>query len=378
MATQTTTTTKPGRKILKLDSSNGQAYREISTAAPRAATAEEIPVIDISKITSPELEDRMSIALQIKSAAENSGFFYIKNHGVEEQTISNAKAAAIKFMAEPMELKQKIARNKQKYWNGYCGPEGSQANKTESKDYKEGFGWQYSPDFDPLYDHLPKPIPLSSIPADIREFIRAEHHIWDGTLTVPGFKEDAIAYYRSMINLARRLTKVFALALDLKEDYFDALTTYPGADLAFNYYNPVGPEVGGVSGDEVMSHEVGLGSHTDLQCFTILWQDMIGGLLILNRTGEWIKATPIEGTFVVNIGDFLMRMTNDKWLSTVHRVEVNRSAEPRISMPLFFGFNFNEVIGVLPSCVSEENPAKYEPLRVGDWNYSGLATEKTL
>jgi isopenicillin N synthase-like dioxygenase len=169
------------------------------------------------------------------------------------------------------------------------------------------------------------------------EYIRAEDHLWEGILTVPSFKEDAIAYYQSMICLARRLTKVFALALGLDEDYFDALTTYPGADMAFNYYNPVGPNVGGVKGDETLAHEVGLGSHTDLQCFTILWQDMIGGLLIPNRDGEWIKATPIEGTFVVNIGDFLMRMTNDEWVSTVHRVQVNKSTEPRISMPLFFG-----------------------------------------
>ncbi len=87
-----------------------------------------------------------------------------------------------------------------------------------------------------------------------------------------------------------------------------------------------------------MAHDVGLGSHTDLQCFTLLWQDMIGGLLVLNRAGEWIKATPIPGTIVVNIGDFLMRMTNDKWQSTVHRVEVNKSLEPRGSMPLFFGW----------------------------------------
>lgn len=198
------------------------------------------------------------------------------------------------------------------------------------------------------------------------EYIRAEDEIWEGTLCVPGFKEDAITYYRSMLGLARRLTKVFALALDLEENYFDALTTYPGADLAFNYYNPVGPDVGEVASNETMAHDVGLGSHTDLQCFTILWQDMIGGLLVLNRNGEWIKATPIKGTFVVNIGDFLMRMTNDRWLSTVHRVEVNKTPQPRISMPLFFGFNFNEVIGVLPSCTSENDPPKYEPLRVGD------------
>lgn len=170
------------------------------------------------------------------------------------------------------------------------------------------------------------------------EYIRAEDEIWEGTLSCPGFKENAITYYRSMLTLARRLTKIFALALDLDEGYFDHLTTYPGADLAFNYYPPVSGDVGKVKENEAMAHDVGLGSHTDLQCFTLLWQDMIGGLLVLNRGGEWIKATPIKGTIVVNIGDFLMRMTNDRWQSTVHRVEVNKTAEPRVSMPLFFGW----------------------------------------
>jgi isopenicillin N synthase-like dioxygenase len=304
-------------------------------------------------------------------------------------------------MAQPLQVKQKVSRKNQKYWNGYFEPSGSQANKSESRgwppnrffltpiltislslDHKENFGWQYSPNLDPLYDYLPHPIPSSYIPENVMEYIRAEDEIWEGTLSVPGFKENAITYYRSMLSLARRLTRIFALALDLDESYFDSLTTFPGADLAFNYYPPVPSDVGKVKENEAMAHDVGLGSHTDLQCFTLLWQDMIGGLLVLSRGGEWIKATPIEGTIVVNIGDFLMRMTNDKWQSTVHRVEVNKTSEPRVSMPLFFGwltlrlylilwltflgFNFNELIGVLPSCTNDSEPPKYEPLRIGD------------
>lgn len=103
MATQTQTQTgsvpinMPGRKILKLDSAKGPVYREISTAAPRAATAEEIPVIDLTNLSSENVEDRKAIALKIKEAAEKTGFFYIKNHGVEEQVIENAKSAAIKY-----------------------------------------------------------------------------------------------------------------------------------------------------------------------------------------------------------------------------------------------------------------------------------------
>lgn len=96
MATQTTTATAPGRKVLTLDSSHGNVYREISSAAPRAATAAEIPIIDLSNVASSKFEDRMSIASKIKAAAENTGFFYIQNHGVDEEVIDNAKAAVIK------------------------------------------------------------------------------------------------------------------------------------------------------------------------------------------------------------------------------------------------------------------------------------------
>lgn len=96
MTTQTATTITPGRKILTLDSSHGTVHREISSAPPRAATFEEIPIIDLSKISSRRIEDRKIIALKIKAAAENTGFFYIENHGVDEEVIANARGAAMK------------------------------------------------------------------------------------------------------------------------------------------------------------------------------------------------------------------------------------------------------------------------------------------
>lgn len=98
MATQTVTTTAPGRTILRLDSAHGNVYREISSAPPRVATSEEIPVIDLSDMSSEDVEARLSIASKIKAAAEHIGFFYIKNHGVDEKVIENAKAAALKYV----------------------------------------------------------------------------------------------------------------------------------------------------------------------------------------------------------------------------------------------------------------------------------------
>ena len=87
---------------------------------------------------------------------------------------------------------------------------------------------------------------------------------------------------------------------------------------------------------------------------------------MLNREGEWINAAPMEGTFVVNIGDYMQRITNDRYISTVHRAK-NLSGKERVSMPLFFGFNLNETCGVLPSCVDVDHPAKYEAISCEEW-----------
>lgn len=112
---------------------------------------------------------------------------------------------------------------------------------------------------------------------------------------------------------------------------------------------------------------VGIGAHTDFECFTILWQEPgIQALQVLNSERQWISAPPIPGTLVINIGDQLARWTNDVFRSTVHRA-VNRSALRRYSIPLFFGTDYHIQIEPMPSCVSPERPPRYEPIAAGDY-----------
>jgi isopenicillin N synthase-like dioxygenase len=223
------------------------------------------------------------------------------------------------------------------------------------QDRKESFAWRYDAQYDP------DPKDLSAIPAEVAAHLRGEEFVWEGTSNLPDFKTDILAYWQSGVKLARRLIQSFALALDLPENHFDKLTTYPGSDGVLNFYEANTPAEIAAMNSSSKSGDVGLGSHTDLQCFTLLWQDEVGGLQILTPEGQWIMAKPIPGTLVVNIGDYLMRLTNDKFKSTVHRV-FNCSTFDRISMPFFFGFNFNEKCGVLPTCIDESNPPKYEPI----------------
>ena len=138
--------------------------------------------------------------------------------------------------------------------------------------------WRYSPEYDP------DPKPLAAVPEEVKPWLRGEEFVWEGTQHLPGFKKECLAYWSACLTLARKLVKVFALSLNLPEDYFDTKTTYPGADGVFNYY-PL------TTAQEEVDNGIGLGSHTDLQLFTLLWQDMVGGLQVLNADGQWIKVT---------------------------------------------------------------------------------------
>ncbi|KAL9106853.1 MAG: hypothetical protein Q9227_008186 [Pyrenula ochraceoflavens] len=342
----------PAFTKLELRTAYGPVYRDVSTAPPRQAREDEIPLIDLRGIYG-DLDARQELAKNIRAAAENTGFFYVKNHGISDRVIVEAYKQAHTFFKQPQERKDAVSKTRFKYFNGFSAKGSAHVSPTESLDYREAFMWLYSPQYDP------EPKDLSAIPTEVSPWLRGEEGVWDGTSHLPGFKSGCITYWQECLKLARRLVRIFALCLNLPETYFDEMVTYPGADGVFNFYPAMTAE------QAASSQDVGIGSHTDLQCFTLLWQDQLGGLQVLNKQGQWIMARPIEGTLVVNIGDYLMRLSNDRFKSTVHRV-YNRSTVDRLSMPFFFGFNFNLKCGVLPSCIDDEHPPKYEPISCGE------------
>jgi isopenicillin N synthase-like dioxygenase len=306
---------------LELRTGLGSVFRDVLATPPRDCTPEEIPIIDLAPIFSDDVAGRKEVAAQIRVAAVNMGFFYVKNHGIPEGTIQKCKQQCEAFFKQSHEKKDLAAQRYSKFFNGYSAARSTFISPSESLDIRESFAFRYEPYMEGK--------DLAEVPLEVRPYIRGEQFVWDGTAHLPNFKEDVVAYWLGCLRLARRLVRIFALSLDLSEDYWDEKITYPGADVVYNYYPPRSVE-------EIQEKAVGLGSHTDLQLFTLLWQDHIGGLQVLNPQGQWIKAPPVEGTLVVNIGDFMMRLCNDTYKSTVHRV-YNESREERISMPFFFG-----------------------------------------
>lgn len=207
------------------------------------------------------------------------------------------------------------------------------------------------------YDPRVDPTRHDNEPAD-ESRSGAVDQIWENTSHLKGFQDALVEFWQKRLELVRRMVRIMALALDLPESYFDAVTTHPGADAVYIHYPPTPRE------DMTAGVDVGIGSHTDIQCITLLWQDTSGGLQVLTADGEWLDARPLEGTLVVNIGDFLQRLSNNRFKSTVHRV-YNRKSTSQYSMPFYLGFNPEATLQVVPTCVDKDHPVLYESISCG-------------
>ncbi|KIJ17863.1 hypothetical protein PAXINDRAFT_167806 [Paxillus involutus ATCC 200175] len=310
---------------------------------------EEIPIIDFKNATSRDPALRRALAAEIRDACTNVGFFYIKNHGIPEEAIGAAISAAQQFFVLPTEMKMKLDIHATPNFKGYTALLGENTNPENKGDLHEGFdlGWE------PI-----EPIDGSQMREDGS---MTGANVWPGNL--PGFREDVLAYYHAAVRLGQSLFPLFALALNLSENFFDDKVTKPAAIMRLLYYPPQPARpVEGVQG---------IGAHTDYECFTILWQDNVPALQVMNISGKWIDAVPIPGTLILNLGDQFARWTNDVFKSTTHRA-INASGRERYSMPLFFGTDYDVKLEPIPGCVTEDNPSKYEVVTAGDYVKSRL------
>ncbi|KAI0699207.1 2OG-Fe-II oxygenase [Cytidiella melzeri] len=327
---------------------SAQELRPLLSAAGRTeSTFEEIPIIDLADLRSDVVADRRALANLIRDACVNIGFFYVRNHGVPDEIISKALSSGKRFFALPHLAKEALDIHKSNNYKGYTALLGENTNPENRGDLHEGFdiGWE-APD---------------GATRDNDGAMTGEN-VWPNAEDLPGFREDVLGYYHAVVNLGKALFPLFALALDLNEDFFEDKITKPAAIMRLLYY----PPQEGIVDDRIQ----GIGAHTEY-CFTILWQDNVPALQVLNNNGNWIDAVPIPGTFVVNLGDQFARWTNDVFKSTVHRA-INRSGQERYSIPLFFGTDYDVKLEALPSCISEECPPKYEVVTAGEYVKSRL------
>jgi len=293
-----------------------------------------IPVIDISAARGPAEETAIAeVGGALLRASQEIGFFYIAGHGVPQELIDRAMTAAQTFFARPLAEKQRVAVNARH--RGFLQAGGATMRDDVKPDLKESFNWAFEVTED------------SPLMRDDRPLIGPNN--WPDDM--PELQAALYAYYTAMIACGRDLMRAFALALDLPADFFADKFDCPMARGSAIYYPPQPPELG--------EAQFGVGPHTDYGCLTLLWQDATGGLQVQARDGAWVMAHPIPGTFVCNVGDLLARWSNDRFVSTPHRV-VNTSGRERFSLPVFFDPNPETVIDpadLLPAGETPHYPA---------------------
>ncbi len=319
-----------------------------SDLAARTTSFDSLPVIDVGDLFSPDLARRHAVAAQMGAACRDIGFMYIVNHGIAQQDIDAVYAAADAFYALPDHVKQRYDINRLGRHRGYVAIGGLAADSHDADafDFHEGFEVG---------------LELPETDADYcAGNLMYGPNVWPEEL--PEFRAVLYRYFEQVRALGCRLFRGFALALDVPEHYFDELIDKPMAQLRVLRYPPQPLPID--------PRHIGVGAHTDYECFTIL-ASSAPGLQVQNSLGDWIAAPPLPGAFVINIGDILARWTNDVFLSTVHRV-INSSGAQRFSLPFFFGANFDAKVRCLESCQSEQRPARYAPITAGEWTVSNI------
>jgi len=270
------------------------------------------------------------------------GFFYAKGHAVPQATIDATFAAARRFFDLPLERKTAVDIAQSPNMRGYTPMLGENTHEDNAGDLHEGFDLA---------------LELGADDPDVRAGVFGYGpNQWPQDL--PGFQDALLAYQQALLDFGRHIFRAFALALELREDFFEDYLHKPMAHMRVLAY----PSQEGMI-DEA---QIGIGPHSDYECFTMLCTDDVAALQVLNSAGEWIQAPPLPGCFIVNVGDLMARWTNDYFASTLHRA-INTSGRQRYSIPFFFGPDSRSLIEVLPSCQNPAWPARYPAIEAGEY-----------
>ncbi len=307
----------------------------MSYATARKTMAEEIPVVDITPLR--DGSDPKSVAQALHAASQGLGFIYIRGHGIPEEVIAAARAAAYDFFHADPEAKEGVRVSDRH--RGWLGRGGAKMQDDAKADLKESFIWGFQDE----EGKTPEDHPL-----------RGQNR-WPAFQ--PGLETAAMSYYDHVHAVAHQLMRGFALGLDLPVDFFLRSADKPLSRCSFVYYPPQDASAG--------ADQFGVGPHTDFGVLTVLCQDNVGGLQVQDTNGEWIEAPPIPGTLLVNVADLLTRWTDGAYKSTVHRV-VNSSGRERMSLVLAFDPNPETMIDSR-DVFGPDHVSKDEPITCGDY-----------
>ena len=316
-------------------------------------SASPIPLIDLQKFSATSELERRRVIAEVSKALEEIGFLTIGGHGVDQSLIDRVTKASLAFFDRPEAEKLNFSSVKPGA-RGYNRMRGRTVGKSHDPSYLASLQESYA-------------VGQPSVPSDPYFFTKDAGHrfadnIWPDEPA--DFKPAMTEYYNAMERTYRTIMRLFAIALGLPEKYFDDKIDKHGSLLRLTHYPSLE--------SEPLPGEYRSGAHTDGGALTILHiDDTPNSLQVKLRSGEWVNVNRIPGAFVINIGDMMMRWTNDKWTSNWHRVVnpkvVNGRSDRRLSLVYFCSTNYDTVVECLPNCSGPGNPARYPPVISGKY-----------
>lgn len=294
-----------------------------------------LPLVDISALASGGGEDRLAVAHGLDRAGAEAGFLYVRGDQFQPALFDRLLNRAKAWFAQDMTVKMASHIALSANHSGYV-PIGEEQFGNGPPDLKEAY------DINCDYHG----------PAQGRRPLLGPN-LWPD---MPGFREDALAYYRHIAAIGRQIMGAFALALGLEEDHFAPHLRNPPSQLRMIHYLR-SPEA---------QDSPGIGAHTDYECFTLLHATS-PGLQVVDRQGQWQDVPLVEGTMILNIGDMMEILSNGRYMATRHRVK--KLEAERYSFPFFFSCDYDYVVAP----VIREQPPAYAPLKGGEHLFNQTA-----
>lgn len=300
-----------------------------------------IPVVDLSDFLSGDPARKKQFVNQLGKAYEEVGFVAVKNHGIPADLISSLYKNVQQFFALPTDKKLKYEKKELAGQRGYTSFGREHAKGFDAPDLKEFFQFgQTVEDNDPIKSEYPDNVKVDE---------------------VPDFTPTLYKAYRNFEKSGKALLQAIAIYLGLDEHYFDEYVHNGNSILRAIHYPPITSEPKSAIRAE---------QHEDINLITLLVGASADGLQILTKQNEWVGVTSLPDQIVVNVGDMLQRLTNNKLKSTTHRV-VNPPRElwgtSRYSIPFFLHPRSEMSLASLDSCIDSKHPKAYENATAGEY-----------
>jgi len=299
-----------------------------------------IPSVDLAEFVSGNAGQKRSFVKKLGEAYEEVGFVAVKNHGVPDELIADLYKYVQQFFSLPLDQKKTYEIPELAGQRGYTSFGKEHAKGSEAPDLKEFF--QYG-----------------QIAANVLG--EEEYPPNVSVKEIPEFDKTFVDAYKAFESSGTVLMQAIALYLGLSEDYFDKYINNGNSILRAIHYPPITIEPKSAIRAE---------QHEDINLITLLVGASADGLEILTKKGEWVAVTSLPEQIVVNVGDMLQRLTNNKLRSTTHRV-VNPDRKfwhtSRFSIPFFLHPKGRMSLKCLDSCIDQDHPQAYEDATAGEY-----------